>query len=49
MSIDKKKRMIGEYDPPMPERIKNPTKADFERLAELEEKYKRMKENRTKA
>lgn len=48
MSIDKDKRMIGEYDPPLPERIKNPTKEDFERLEELKEKYKRMKEDRLK-
>ena len=39
---------IGEYDPPLPERIKNPTKADYEKLEELKAKYKRMKESRLK-
>ena len=49
MNVNRDKRIVGEYDPPLPERIQNPTKADLEKLEELKAKYKRMKENRLKA
>nr|DAN88939.1 MAG TPA: hypothetical protein [Caudoviricetes sp.] len=38
------KRVDGEYDRPLPERITEPTKEEKERLERLLEKYPRLKE-----
>lgn len=43
MSTKRDKRVDGEYDRPLPERIANPTKADKEKLAKLLEKYPKLK------
>ena len=42
MSIERDERIYEEYDPPLPERIKNPTKEDKEKLKRLTEKYKKL-------
>ena len=38
-------RPDGEYDRPLPKRIENPTKEDWERLQQLTEKYTKMEIN----
>lgn len=44
MSTNRDKRVDGEYDRPLPERIINPTKEDKEKLARLLEKYPKLKD-----
>lgn len=44
MSTKRDKRIDGEYDRPLPERIDKPTKADQERLKVLLEKYPGLKD-----
>ena len=44
MSIKRDKRIDGEYDRPLPERIVKPTEKDKERLKKLIEKYPRLKD-----
>ena len=38
--------IVGEYDPPLPERAKTRTKEDEQKLKELLEKYPGLKENK---
>ena len=40
MSNIRDKRIDGEYDRPLPERIANPTKEDQEKLNKILEKYR---------
>lgn len=44
MSTMRDKRVDGEYDRPLSERITEPTKEEKERLERLLEKYPRLKE-----
>lgn len=41
MSKLRDKRIDGEYDRPLPERIANPTKEDREKLKKILEKYEK--------
>ena len=43
MSIKRDKRIDGEYDRPLPERIVNPTEEDKKRLKKLHKKQLRKK------
>ena len=47
MSYDKNTRITGEYDPPLSVRNPNLTEADIKRLEEIEEKYRKMKAERS--
>ena len=47
MSIERDERIDGEYDPPLPERIVEPTAKDKEKLKRLLEKYPSLKEEST--
>ena len=38
--------IVGEYDPPLPEREKTPTKEDERRLKELLKKYPGLKDKK---
>lgn len=38
--------IVGEYDPPMPERVKTRTKEDEQKLKELLKKYPGLKEDK---
>lgn len=38
--------IVGEYDPPLPERAKTRTKEDEQKLKELLEKYPGLKEDK---
>ena len=44
MSTKRDKRIDGEYDRPLPERIVNPTEDDKKKLAELLKKYPNLKD-----
>lgn len=46
MPEERDRRIDGEYDRPLPERITNPTEEEKERLAKLLEKYQRLKDAR---
>ena len=41
MAYMRDKRIDGEYDPPLPKRIEQPTKEDKEKLKKLLEKYEK--------
>lgn len=43
MSAKRDKRIDGEYDRPLPDRIVNPTKEDKKKLAKLLKKYPNLK------
>lgn len=44
MPTKRDKRIDGEYDRPLPERIGTPTREDEEKLAKLLEKYPKLKD-----
>lgn len=44
MNIKRDKRIDGEYDPPLPKRVANPSAEDRKKLAEILEKYPNLKE-----
>ena len=44
MNIERDKRIDGEYDPPLPERIVEPTEEDKEKLRKLLEQYPDLKD-----
>lgn len=49
MAYKRDKRIDGEYDRPLPERIEKPTKEDREKLKKLLQKYETMKQQRLRA